>query len=53
VEGKKPTERLLATIAYKDMLCKPSLLSGTTFTGKQSTAGSSSLTPTSRLTRCR
>jgi len=49
VEGKKPTQRLLAAIAYKNGVTQTELPSGTTFSDGQSIAGSSDSTPTSRL----
>jgi len=49
VEGKKPTQRLLAAIAYKNDLTQTELLSGTAFSDEQSTAGLNDSTLTSRL----
>jgi len=51
VEGKKPTQRLLAAIAYKNGLTQTELLSGTAFSAGRSIAGSSDSTPMSRLSR--
>jgi hypothetical protein len=52
VDGKKPAQRLLAAIAYKNGVTQTkSYPGGTVFSGGRFTAGSIDSTPTSRLSR--
>jgi hypothetical protein len=51
VEGKKPTQRLLAAIAYKSGVTQTELSKWHNTADEQSTAGSSDSTLTSRLSR--